>query len=1221
MYMALLAAPLLAVALWSSTPHGLLIAWLFLFLLVQICRHVLIWSYQRATLVRKAELPWANRFAFGSGVTALLWGLTAVLLFPANSFLHQCLLAAFLGCIAASTAVIHAPMKRCYVPSVVLAVFPACGRFIYEGGELSITIGVVGIGFGLGLLGTGWSVHSMITDSIILRLRNTDLIDSLEKTRQELELRVEERTEKLEDSNERLRSEVRERKRTDEELRRLTSAVEQSTEGISLVDTAGKVIYANEAFAEMHGYSVDELMGKSTSVFYSPGQLTSVKAADRSIEETGEFSGEIRHVHRDGTEFPTLTQNSLFRDGTGDPVGTIVTIRDISGLKQTEDELRRGKETIEALLNATTDIAFMIDPTGIVIAINDRGFQFLGKARHEIVGRSILDFLPPKLAERSRKKIREVYSTGQPKRFEDEFWDTYFENSLYPVLGANGVVQIAVFARDVTDRRTAEKALRESEERYRTLINNSRTGIYIHQNGLFVYVTERLAEIMGYSEAEILGKEFWTFVDPRDRDLVRDRGMAGSIGRETPPHYEFRIICKDGTIKWVDALASGIMFQGKPANMGNLADISVRKQAEEEIRRQNAFLNNVLESLTHPFYVIDADDYMIHMANSSAVRDGIEEDTTCYSASHKRDSPCDGLEHPCPLEEVKKTGKAVVVEHVHIDTQGRPRNIEVHGYPIFDSEGNVSRIIEYCLDITKRKEAELSLQESEEKYSKLFHLSHDAVIIHDVTGAIIDANYRAQEMFGYSEREMSDLGIFDLCRAETRTDCEKHLESLGEDAHVFFETDFVSRNEGVFQAEVSAGLLDLSDTKVVQTIVRNIADRRRLEEQLHQAAKMEAIGRLAGGVAHDFNNILTAMMGYSDMLMRQIPAEGPQHDKLVQISRAAARAAELTRQLLAFSRKQLLDMKVMDLTELIIELEKMLGRLIGEDVDLKTVLSPSLGRVQADPGQVEQIIMNLAVNARDAMPQGGTLTLETADVYIDEDYARMHAEVKPGPYVMFAVSDSGVGMDGETRSRIFDPFFTTKEKGVGTGLGLSTVYGIVKQHGGHVSAYSEPNQGTTFKVYLPRVEDPSEPLAKTKPPRELPRGSETVLIVEDEEMVRDLACELLQMLGYKTLEAGDSREAQGVCHSYKDAIHILITDVVLPYMDGKSLYDALSKTRPEMKVLFVSGYTDNAIVHHGVLDRDVHFLQKPFTMESIAAKVREVLEEPVRETSPRNRYQ
>ena len=393
-------------------------------------------------------------------------------------------------------------------------------------------------------------------------------------------------------------------------------------------------------------------------------------------------------------------------------------------------------------------------------------------------------------------------------------------------------------------------------------------------------------------------------------------------------------------------------------------------------------------------------------------------------------------------------------------------------------------------------------------------------------------------------------------------------------------------------------------------VKQDISDFKQLEEQLRQSQKLEAIGMLAGGIAHDFNNLLTVIRGYSDLTLMRLSEEDPLHRNISEVKKAAERAAGLTRQLLAFSRKQVLQPKVLDLNAVVSELEKMLRRLIGEDIGLRTVLESDLGSVKADPGQIEQIIMNLAVNARDAMPQGGKLTIETTNVYLDEDYAKVHIAVIPGPYVMFAVSDTGTGMDSRTQARIFEPFFTTKEKGKGTGLGLSTVYGIVKQSGGNIWVYSEVGQGTTFKVYLPRVDEGAQEYKRSAETEGAIQGSETILLAEDEEMVRKLARQVLEMHGYQVLEAANGGAALLICERHKEPIHLLITDVIMPEMSGRELADRLAQLRPEMKVLYMSGYTDNAIVHQGVLDEGANFIQKPFPTDALARKVREVLDAP-----------
>lgn len=502
---------------------------------------------------------------------------------------------------------------------------------------------------------------------------------------------------------------------------------------------------------------------------------------------------------------------------------------------------------------------------------------------------------------------------------------------------------------------------------------------------------------------------------------------------------------------------------------------------------------------------------------------------------------------------------------------------------------------------------------SEKRYRTLFEESKDAIFIITPEGRIVDANPAAVELSNYELREaLLDVDITPYLHTspETLAQVEQTLLQQG------FVKDFefvIKRNDGrklTVLGSITAVRDENGDLTAYQGIVRDITERKQLEAQLYQSQKMEAIGRLAGGVAHDFNNLLTVIKGYAGLLLSLQADEANQQSRdIEQIMQAAEQAATLTRQLLAFSRQQPLQPKIINFNQVMSYLEKMLRRLIGEDIDLRTILADDLGQVKADPGQIEQVIMNLVVNARDAMPQGGKLTVETANVELDENYTRHYVDVTPGAYVMLAVSDNGQGMDEETQTHIFEPFFTTKAPGQGTGLGLATVHGIVKQSNGHISVYSEPNQGTTFKIYLPQVNNSLEPVQPDALSVISQGGMETILLVEDNEMVRQLVRQVLDKNGYRVLEAHNGEAAIQLCKMDEAPIHLLVTDVIMPGgMNGYEVAKLLTSFYPSMKILYMSGYADEAIIQHGLLEKGAAFLQKPFTPKILAQKVREVLD-------------
>ena len=510
----------------------------------------------------------------------------------------------------------------------------------------------------------------------------------------------------------------------------------------------------------------------------------------------------------------------------------------------------------------------------------------------------------------------------------------------------------------------------------------------------------------------------------------------------------------------------------------------------------------------------------------------------------------------------------------------------------------------------KEKQSQEALRESEERYRLVSENAYDAIFIAQ-DEVVKFPNPKTQEMSGYSAEELARIPFINLVHPEDRDMVlDRYMRWMkGEEPPATYTFRIINKAGKILWVQPNTTAVSWDKRPATLNILRDITSQKELEAQFLQAQKMEAIGTLAGGVAHDFNNLLTTIIANAELSLMGLGMENPVREEIEEIKKAGKSGASLTRQLLAFSRKQVLQPMVLSFNTVTTSVEKMLKRIIGEDVELQILLEPDLGKVKADPGQIEQVIMNLVINARDAMPRGGKLTIETANVDLDENYFRDHGAINPpGPYVMLAVSDTGTGMDKEIQSRIFDPFFTTKERDKGTGLGLSTVYGIIKQSNGYIWVYSEPGEGTTFKIYFPRIRGEAEPVDKQQAPTDRLKGSETVLILEDDDTLRKLAHKILDSQGYTVLEAENGEEALQVSEAHEGPIHLLLTDVVISKISGRETAKRLQPLYPQMKVIYMSGYTDNTIVDDGVLAPELNYLEKPFSPKGLARKVREVLD-------------
>ena len=512
----------------------------------------------------------------------------------------------------------------------------------------------------------------------------------------------------------------------------------------------------------------------------------------------------------------------------------------------------------------------------------------------------------------------------------------------------------------------------------------------------------------------------------------------------------------------------------------------------------------------------------------------------------------------------------------------------------------------------EHRQAEEALRDRERYFRALIENTSDVITTLDAAGRITYASPALFRVLGFMPAEHVGLNAFDIGHPEDMQESAASFRQLLQQPGASAVTQFRAQHKNgswhLIEA-TSRNLLHEPGIQAVVTNLRDITERRRLEDQLLQAQKMEAIGQLTAGIAHDFNNLLTAINGFAGLLQLRLPADDPQRKTVGKILNAGERAANLISQLLAFSRKQIVSPEVIELNAIVARMDKMLTRIIGEHIRVSFKPAPDLWPIKADPTQIEQVIVNLAVNARDAMPSGGKLIIETQNVVLEEDFIASHLQAQPGPHVLLAVSDTGAGMTEEVKAHLFEPFFTTKEPGRGTGLGLAMIYGIVKQSGGSIWVYSEVDHGTVFKIYLPRAEPAERPLPNTQDTTEKPSGDETILVAEDADDVRDLIRQVLQESGYTVLAAQNGREALQLSNNYPDPIHLLLTDIVMPGLSGRGLAEQVIKTRPELKVLFMSGYAGEAIANHGVLDPDIFLLQKPFGPRELARKVWEVLNE------------
>ena len=1011
-------------------------------------------------------------------------------------------------------------------------------------------------------------------------------------------------------------------------------------------DAEGKIEYMSPAVERTYGFAAAEVVGRNLSEFIHPEDLPGVMAGfERTLKGAAE-PFEFRGFDKEGRLRHLRSSGRVRLEGER-PIGVDGVMIDFTALRQAQDALRASAERWRGTFDAITDMVCVIAADHTIAEINQAGCAALGLPRERIIGRRCSD-----LAHESRTPIGGCLQVLEARSLAAAS-DVYEQNGRsYELLAwplcdpqhrPEGFVHIV---KDITERKAADLALRESEHRYRSLFNNISVGIahcrmiyegdrpvdfiYLDVNSVFERLTG-LKNVTGQKVSEVIPGIHES--DPRLLEIYDRVARTG-----TPERFEIYV---EALREWFDVSAYSPQ-QGYFVAVFDV--ITQRKRTEENLVKFSARLERlarVVQDLSQARSIEALVDIVRRAARALAGSDGatfvLRDGDLCHYVDEDAITPLwKGKKFPlatCISGWAMLHREPAVIEDIYADDRipqdaYRPTFVKsLAMVPIrrenpigaigsywarpYGASAEDVRILQALADSTsvalENVRVLRELEEGKARTRAIYdHLPNATLVWRRWGGdfALADFNEAAGvvtkgRVADFLGRPPGDLVDSFPYLAEDLASCFEHRAPVKREVECK-----LPGAEKPLRLVLTYGFIP-ADMVILHT--EDVTEQHQVEEQLKLSQRLEAVGRLAGGVAHDFNNLLSVIVSYTCFAIEKLRETDPIRADLEEVQKAGQRAATLTRQLLAFSRKQVMQPEILNLNKVVTGIEGMLRRLLGEDIDILVRLAGDLGSVEADPGQIEQVIMNLAVNARDAMPQGGKLIIETANAELDKGYVEQHVTVKPGRFVRLSVTDTGCGMDAETQEHIFEPFFTTKEKGKGTGLGLATVYGIVRQSGGYLWVYSEPGRGSTFKIYLPRL-DIQAPDSRRRATYSPATGNEVVLVVEDEDAVRKLAERILQSAGYRVLTAAGGRDALLLCERYEGRIDLLLTDVVMPKMSGRELWEHLVKLRPTLKVLYMSGYTDNAIVHHGVLDPGTHFVSKPFTVVDLTTKIRKVLD-------------
>jgi two-component system, cell cycle sensor histidine kinase and response regulator CckA len=916
-----------------------------------------------------------------------------------------------------------------------------------------------------------------------------------------------------------------------------------------------------------------------------------------------------------------LTPDSLF-DSRSAGVPPLDGPPDAVRTPAAEPALPGAAQQFRALIEHSSDIISILDADGTIRYESASIERVLGYDPEELVGRSAFELLHPEdLAQVTAVFVERLAHPGVAQTLEFRFrhkdgsW-RILEAASTNLLHDPDVRGLVINSRDITERRQAEAALRKVSASTRCIVWSSHV-VELEDDLDWILEVKNPDTAQRVLPLDIPpGEDYayaWYHSRPQeDRDrMARESNAALRAGKQDY-RQEFRSLGRDGRMRWfleeahVESLAPGRWYV-----TGICTDITERKQSEAALREANDALQALIDASPLAILTLDVDGTVRSWNAAAEQMFG----WTAHEALGRRVPFVTEDQWPEfeALWELVAAGKTLSGAEVHRRRRdGTGIEMSIYAAPLRREDGSISGALATVADITERKRAEEALRRSEASLAHAQRIARLGNWDLDLVRNELRWSEQIYPIFGFVPGQVDDLStaFWSSVHPADREAVREAVRATRQHARPYDVEHRIVRPDGserIVREQAEVLLNEAGSPVWMIGTVQDVTERRHLEEQLRQSQKMEAVGRLAGGVAHDFNNMLAVINGYSDLLLSTTAPSADSRVHLEQIRLAGERAARLTRQLLAFSRKQILAPRVLNLGEVVAGMDQLLRRLIGEDILVTTSCQAGLGQVKADPGQVEQVVMNLAVNARDAMPHGGHLPIETRNVRFGEHDPSLPAGVDPGRYVLLAVRDTGLGMDPETLSHIFEPFFTTKGVGEGTGLGLATVHGIVQQSGGHVLVESQAGKGTTFRIYLPRCDEAAEEAATEEAPAAPHRGSETVLLVEDEPLVRKLVQDVLRMSGYEVLVAASSQHALELCAQHSAPIDLLLTDVVMPHHDGPDLAGRIRALRPETRVLFMSGYMDDLVVRHGGLPAGSAFIEKPFKPSMLAQKIREVL--------------